>query len=563
MFQLNKTALMLGLTVSIAGLTACGGGNDSKTATKTNENSKKETTTETKAGSDELAEVQEITINNAAEPESLDPYHVGGVPGSNVVRQMFDGLTSTDVNGNTIPGVAESWETKDNKVWTFKLRDSKWSNGEPVTADDFVYAWRRGVDPKTAASYSNYLANARVLNAKEITEGKAKPETLGIKALDDKTLEVTLSESVPYFPDMLTYSVTKPVPRKVIEKYGDKWTNPENIVVNGAYKLAERKLNDKIVLEKNPEYYDKDKVVIDKVILLPIPKSTTDVTRYKAGEVDVTADDIPPEQFATLKQQLGNQVKVSPKLCSYYYEYNITKAPFDDKKVRLALSMALDRSIITDKVMKQGQTISYQMTPVATKGIKKFEPEWASWSMEKRLTEAKKLLNEAGYNKEHPLKFELLYNTNESHKKIAVAVGALWKESLGFVDISLVNQEWKTYLDNRKAGKFPMVRAAWCGDYNEPSAFLNVLKTKGSGNYGGYSSEVVDGLLEQTLQAGVDVEQRMKLYNQIEEQFNKDIPDIFMFHYVSPRLVKPYVKGFSDKDPLNNWQAKYWSIAKH
>ncbi len=562
MFQLNKTALLLGLTVSIAGLTACGG-NDSKPASNTDENSKKETTTETKAGSDELAEVQEITINNAAEPESLDPYHVGGVPGSSVVRQMFDGLTSTDVDGNTIPGVAESWETKDNKVWTFKLRDSKWSNGEPVTADDFVYAWRRGVDPNTAASYSNYLANARVLNAKKITEGKAKPEELGIKAIDDKTLEVTLSEPVPYFPDMLTYSVTKPVPRKVVEKYGDKWTNPENIVVNGAYKLAERKLNDKIVLEKNPEYYDKDKVTIEKVTLLPIPKSTTDVTRYKAGEVDVTADDIPPEQFAQLQKELGDQVKVSPKLCSYYYEYNITKAPFDDKNVRLALSMALDRSIITDKVMKQGQTISYQMTPVATKGIKKFEPEWASWSMDKRLTEAKKLLNEAGYNKEHPLKFELLYNTNESHKKIAVAVGALWKESLGFVDISLVNQEWKTYLDNRKAGKFPMVRAAWCGDYNEPSAFLNVLKTKGSGNYGGYSSEVVDGLLNQTLQAGVDETQRMKLYNQIEEEFNKDIPDIFMFHYVSPRLVKPYVKGFSDKDPLNNWQAKYWSIAKH
>ncbi len=291
------SAIALAMSLSL-GLTACN--KPASNESTNNEPNSKEASSSTDNQSDALAKVQEITINNASEVESLDPYHVGGVPGSNVVRQMFDGLTTTDVNGNTIPAVAESWETKDNKVWTFKLRDSKWSNGDPVTADDFVYAWQRGVDPKTAASYSNYLSNARVLNAKEITEGKAKPETLGIKALDDKTLEITLSEPVPYFPDMLTYSVTKPLPRKVVEKYGDKWTDPANIVVNGAYKLKEWKVNDKIVLERNPTYYNNDKVTIDKVTLLAIPQSTTDINRYKAGEVDVTADDIPPEQFAQL-----------------------------------------------------------------------------------------------------------------------------------------------------------------------------------------------------------------------------------------------------------------------
>lgn len=551
----NHASLALGISM-ILGLTACNQPPAEKTSEKATEQK-----SDNKGG--ELAEVQEITINNSAEVKSLDPYHVGGVPGSSVVRQMFDGLTSTDADGNTIPAIAESWESKDNKVWTFKLRDAKWSNGEPVTAKDFVYAWQRGVNPETAASYSNYLANAKVKNAQEIINGKAKPETLGVKAIDDKTLEVTLTDAVPYFPDMLTYSVTKPLPQKVVEKFGDKWTAPENIVVNGAYKLKDWKVNDKIVLERNPDYYDADKVKIEKVTLLPISEATTDINLYKSGKVDITADSLPPEQFAGLKKEYGEQVKVSPKLCSYYYEYNITKAPFDDYNVRLALSMALDRSVITDKVMKQGQTVSYQMTPVATKGIGKFEPEWASWDMKKRLETAKKLLNDAGYNKENPLKFDLLYNTSEDHKKIAVAVGALWKEALGFVDVTLTNQEWKTYLDSRKAGKFPMVRAAWCGDYNEPSAFLNVLKTGGSGNYGGYSSKVVDDLLNDSLQAGVDDKQRTEIYNKIEQQFNKDLPDIFMFHYVSPRLVKPYVKGFSDKDPLNNWQVKYWEIAKH
>ena len=510
-----------------------------------------------------LADKQELVINNGAEPESLDPHKVSGVPESNILRQMFVGLTTTDPDGKTIPGMAESWESADNKVWTFKIRDAKWSNGDPVTAEDFVYSFRRVVDPNTASPYASYLADDKVLNAQEVIDGKVKPDALGVKALDEKTLQVTLSEPVPYFPDTLIHTSVKPVPQKVVEKFGEKWTDPANIVVNGPYKISEWQVNDKIVLERNESYYDNANTTLEKVTLLAIPSSTTDVARYQAGEIDITYNEVPPEQFASLKEQLGDQLQVSPMLCTYYYEFNTVKPPFNDARVRRALALALDRNTISDKVVGQGQTPAYQLTPVATNGMQNNSPEWQSWDQAKRVEEAKKLLKEAGYSESKPLKFELLYNTNDNHKKIAVAASSLWKQSLGFVDVSLINKEWKTYLDTRRNGNYQVARAGWCGDYNEPSTFLNIVKTGNSNNQGKYSSANFDSLMTQTLKAGVTPEQRAGIYKQAEAQLDADMPNINVYHYVSPRLIKPYVVGFSTKDPLDNWQAKDLKVAKH
>ena len=510
-----------------------------------------------------LADKQELVINNSAEPESLDPHKVSGTPEAAIIRQMLVGLTTTDPDGKTIPGMAESWENTDNKVWTFKLRDAKWSNGDPVTANDFVYSFRRLVDPNTASPYASYLADAKVVGAQEIIDGKAKPDTLGVKALDDKTLQVTLSESVPYFPDTLIHTSVKPVNQKTVEKFGEKWTDPANIVVNGPYKISEWQVNDKIVLERNENYYDNANTTLNKVVMLAIPSSTTDVARYQSGEIDVTKNEIPTEQFASLKEQLGDQLQVSPMLCTYYYEFNTVKPPFNDARVRRALALALDRNTITDKVVGQGQTPAYQLTPVATNGMKNNTPEWQSWDQAKRVEEAKKLLKEAGYSESKPLKFELLYNTSDNHKKIAVAASSLWKQSLGFVDVSLINKEWKTYLDTRRNGNYQVARAGWCGDYNEPSTFLNIVKTGNSNNQGKYSSAKFDSLMTQTLKAGVTPEQRAALYQQAEAQLDIDMPNINVYHYVSPRLIKPYVVGFSTKDPLDNWQAKDLKVAKH
>ncbi|WP_143515731.1 ABC transporter substrate-binding protein [Psychrobacter sp. JB385] len=510
-----------------------------------------------------LAEKQELVVNNAAEPESLDPHKVSGVPESGIDRQMFEGLTNTDADGKTIPGMATSWESPDNKVWTFKLRDAKWSNGDPVTAEDFAYSLRRLVDPETASPYSSYLVDAKIVGAEQIVEGKAGIDTLGVKAVDDKTLQVTLSEPVPYFPDMMIHNSVKPVHQKTVEEFGDKWTDPANIVVNGPYKVSKWQVNDQIVLTRNPAYYDDANTKIDTVTMLAIPSSTTDVARYQAGEIDMTYNEVPTEQFASLKEQLGDELTVSPYLCTYYYEFNNVKPPFNDVKVRRALALALDRDTVVDKVIGQGQTAAYQLTPIATNGGVKNTPEWSTWDQEKRLAEAKKLLNEAGYNESNPLKFELLYNTNDLHKKTAVAVASLWKQSLGFVDVSLINKEWKTYLDTRRNGNYQIARAGWCGDYNEASTFLNIVKTGNSNNHGKYSNANFDSLMAQTLKPGVTPEQRTDLYNKAEAQLDQDMPLLNVYHYVSPRLIKPYVIGFPMKDALNNWQAKDLSIAKH
>lgn len=511
----------------------------------------------------ELADTQEVTINNGAEPESLDPHKVSGVPESNIIRQLLVGLTSTDANGNTVPGMAESWESADNKVWTFKIRDAKWSNGDPVTAQDFVYSFQRLVNPETASPYATYLAAVKVVNAQDIVDGKAKPDTLGVKAIDDKTLEITLSEPVPYLPDTLIHTSVKPVNQKAVEQHGDKWTAVGNYVANGAYNLKDWQVNERIVLERNASYYDDANTTINTVTLLAIPSEVTDVTRYKAGEVDVTADSLPSEQFKQLRSELGEQIKVQPKLCTYYYEFNHTKAPFDDVRVRKALSLALDRDIITDNILAQGQTVAYQFTPNSIAGMKDYEPAWKAWDKAKRIEEAKKLLNEAGFNESNPLRFELLYNTSEAHKKLAVAAASFWKDSLGFVEVSLDNQEWKTYLETRRMQKHQMSRGGWCADYNEASTFLNTFISTDSSNYGKYNSPDFDRLMNSTLGADVTVEQRAELYRQAEAVLDKDSATIFVYHYVSPRLVKPYVLGYSDNDPQSTWQVKDWKIAKH
>ncbi|MCG6504549.1 ABC transporter substrate-binding protein [Kingella sp. SNUBH-2017] len=513
--------------------------------------------------SNEPAEKQEIVVNNGAEPETLDPHKSSGVPESNILNQLLVGLTGTDPDGKTVPALAEKWESADNQTWVFHLREAQWSNGDPITADDFVYSMRRVVDPLTASPYASYLGDAKVKNAEEIANGKAKPEELGVKALDAKTLQITLSSPVPYFPDMLVHSSTRPVNAKVVEKHGSKWTLPENFVGSGPLRIAEWVVNEKIVLERNDKFFGNADNSISRLTVLPISSPITDVNRFKAGEIDMTYNDLPSDQFKQLKEEMGDQMKISPYLCTYYYEFNHRQAPFDNPKVRRALSLAFDRELFVEKIVGRGEAPAYQLTPTATQGMKDYVPDWKAWDKAKRLEEAKKLLQEAGYSAEKPLKFEILYNTNENHKKNAVAVAALWKENLGFVEAELNNQEWKTYLDGKRNGKFQMARSGWCGDYNEPSAFLNVFKSNNSSNYGRYNSPAYDDLMRRTLAPGVSSEERAELYHKAEAELDKDSASIFAYHYVSARLVKPYLSGYSDRDPLNYWQAKDWKVMKH
>lgn len=510
----------------------------------------------------QLAEKQTLVRNNGSEVQSLDPHKIEGVPESNINRDLFEGLLISDVDGKPSPGVAEKWENKDFKVWTFHLRkDAKWSDGTPVTAQDFVYSWQRLANPNTASPYASYLQYGHIVNIDDIIAGKKPITDLGVKALDDHTFEVTLSEPVPYFYKLLVHSSVSPVPRAAVEKFGEKWTQPANIVTNGAYKLKDWVVNERIVLERNTNYWDNAKTVINQVTYLPISSEVTDVNRYRSGEIDMTYNNMPIELFQKLKKEIPNEVHVDPYLCTYYYEINNQKAPFNDVRVRTALKLALDRDIIVNKVKNQGDLPAYSFTPPYTDGAKLVEPEWFKWSQEKRNEEAKKLLAEAGYTAEKPLTFDLLYNTSDLHKKLAIAAASIWKKNLD-ANVKLENQEWKTFLDTRHQGNYDVSRAGWCADYNEPTSFLNMVLSDSSNNTVHYKSPAFDKLIADTLKV-TDEAQRSELYSKAEQQLDKDSAIVPVYYYVNARLVKPWVGGYSGKDPMDNIHVKDLYIIKH
>ncbi|HHQ6581933.1 TPA: ABC transporter substrate-binding protein [Serratia fonticola] len=509
----------------------------------------------------QLAPLQRMVINNGSEVASLDPHKVEGTPESNIILNLLEGLVSTDANGHLAPAVAESWENTDYQTWTFHLRPGGvWSDGSPVTAQDFVYSWQRLADPKTGSPYASYLQYARIENIDAILAGKKPPESLGVSAIDDKTLKVTLSEPVPYFVSMLSHTSMKPVKQSVVEKFGDKWTLPQNYVGNGAYRLSEWVVNERIVLERNPSYWNNSKTVIEQATFLPLSSEVSDINRYRSGEIDITNSAIPPNLYAKMKREIPEQLHVNPYLCTFYYEINNQRAPFTDERVRAAVKLTLDRDIIANKIMGQGQIPAYSFTPTFTEGGNFSQPEWAGWTQEKRNEEAKKLLAQAGFTAEKPLKFTLLYNTSDQNKQQAIAAASMWKKNLG-AQVTLQNQEWKTSLQSRHEGQFDVARATWCGDYNEPSAFLNMLLSNSSNNTFFYKSPAFDALMASTLKAS-DATARSAIYQQAETLLDKDSALIPVYYRVSARLVKPTVGGFTGKDPLDYIDVKNFYIIK-
>ncbi|MDE1186911.1 MAG: ABC transporter substrate-binding protein [Pantoea sp.] len=510
----------------------------------------------------QLSATQRIVINNGSEVASLDPQKIEGVPESNVIQSLLDGLVNTDNNGKIVPGVAESWQNDQGRVWTFTLRENaRWSNGEPVTAADFVYSWQRLADPRTASPYASYLQAAHVANVDAIMAGKAKPAELGVKALDARHFQVTLTEPVPYFLAMVANTAMKPVYPPAVEKWGEQWTQPEHYVSNGPYTLSQWVVNENIVVKRNPLYWDNAHTVIEEGVYLPLSSENSDINRYRSGGTDMTNSVVPPDMYHKLRQDLGDQVKVSPLLCTFYYEINNKKAPFDDVRVRTALKLTLDRDIIAQKVMGQGQIPAYSLTPPFTDGVKLSPPAWFNQTQAERNASAKKLLAEAGFNDQHPLRFSLLYNTSEQNKKQAIAAASMWQKNLGAV-VTLENQEWKTLLETRHQAQYDVVRATWCADYNEPSTFLNILLSGASINTAFYSSPAFDRLMAQTLTAP-DEATRAVLYQQAENQQDKDSAIIPVYYRVSVRLVKPWVGGFTGQDPQDLINLKYYYIKKH
>ncbi|POT57859.1 oligopeptide ABC transporter substrate-binding protein OppA [Citrobacter amalonaticus] len=507
-----------------------------------------------------LADKQELVRNNGSEPASLDPHKVESNVEFNLISDMFDGLVAVNPQGVVEPRLAASWENKNNTVWVFHLRPGiMWSDGSAITAQDIVWSWQRLVLPQTASPYATYLGNMHVANAADIAQGKKDPATLGVKALNDTTLEVTLTQPTAAFLAMLAHPSLVPLDKVLIGRFGDKWTKPEHFVSSGAYRLSQWVVNERIVAVRNTHYWDDKNTVINKVTYLPISSESADVNRYKAGEIDIVFS-VPVNQFAQLKKTMGDELRVSPQLSTYYYMFNTTRAPFNDPRVRRALNLALDKDIIAEKVMGQGQLAAWLISQPEIGGIQLHDPEYASWPRDKRIAEAKKLLSEAGFGPEHPLTFNLLYNTFETHQRIAIAASSMWKKNLG-VEAKLQNQEWKTMLDTMHTGNFDVVRYAWIADYDDASSFLNIFRTGDSENTTLYSNAAYDEAMLNAAKAS-SLTERGKYYQQAEDLLGQDVPAMPLYHYVRTHLVKPWVGGFIP-DRLGNYYTKDMYIKKH
>ena len=506
-----------------------------------------------------LSDDQTFTYRLLDQFPTLDPQLNEEVAGFHVIRDLFEGLLSQDADGNLVPGVATSYAASDgNRTYTFALRESaKWSNGDPVTAHDFVYAWRRAADPATASPYGWYVELTQMANAKDILAGRKPPSTLGVRAVDDHTLEVRLDRPLPYFPAMTTYATLFPAHRATIEAHGAKWTAPGNIVSNGAYVLKEVVLNEFHTRVRNPIYWNADKTILEKVTGLVINDVNQALTRYRAGELD-HLEPLPPGQYPRLKKELPDEARSVPRLCSYYYAINHTKSgnpALRDVRVRRALSLAVDRDVIVKQLLKGGQWAAYNFTHFKTAGFRMPDIAYARLSQRERDAEAKRLFKESGVR---DLTLKLIYNTSESHKQIATVIGQMWKQKLG-VRTTLANFEWKTYLNIRKNREFDVARSAWCGDYNEASTFLDLLTTTHGANDGGYSSGKVDALMRESRTA----KDPAAIYAEVEKILAEDMAIVPIYHYANTFLLKSDIRGWPYNNVENNWYAKnLYRVAK-
>jgi oligopeptide transport system substrate-binding protein len=495
-----------------------------------------------------------VTLNvmNGSEPGSIDPHQASGDWEDRIIGDYLEGLMTDDAEANPIPGQAESYTISDDGlVYTFKLRDGiQWSDGTPVTAGDFVFAFQRLFDPKTASDYA-YL-QFPIKNGSEIADGSVTDfDELGVKAIDDKTLEISLEGPTPFFLGALTHYTAFPVPKHVVEKLGDDWTKVENIVSNGAYTPVEWVPGSFIKLTKSETYWDAANVQIDEVNRFVQDDLAAALSRYRAGEYDILTD-IPSDQAEWIKTNLPGQDYFTPFLGVYYYVINQEKEPFANAEVRKALSMAINRDVIGPDVLGTGEVPAYGWVPPGTgnyDGVDLYEPDWAGLSYEERVAEAKTIMEGLGYTSSSPLTLQLKYNTNDNHQRIAVAISAMW-EQIG-VKAELFNSETAVHYDSLRAGDFEVGRAGWLLDYSDPSNTLDLLRQgveqegtmNWGNNYGRYSNDEFDALLDKA-SSELDLAARAELLGQAEEIAMDETAAIPIYWYIAQNVVAPTVTGF-------------------
>jgi oligopeptide transport system substrate-binding protein len=502
-----------------------------------------------------LADEQYFVRGNGAEPNTLDPTFVNsGMPGDIIVNDMFEGFVIENRDGQIIPGQAQDWHfSNDGKTVTFTLKKGlQWSNGSPVTANDFVFAWQRAVNPKTGNNTSFVFKTANVVNAEEIIAGDKAPSELGIKALNPLTVEISLSKPTPYFMSLMSIKTFFPVPSELVKEKGDRWTRAENIATNGAYTLSEWVPNEYVKVERNPKYWDNSSTVINGVTYLGLSSQNAELIRYQSGEIDMT-NRVQLEYYQKLIKESPEQIKAQALLGSYVYSFNTRQAPFDNVKVRQALSMAVNREILVDKITGQGEPEAYSVTPSNIPNYQAPKADFKQLDANQRLSKAKQLLQEAGYTEDNPLEFTLTYNTSENHKKIALAIASMWKP-LG-VKVELENMEWKAYVAAKSSGDYQLARSWAFGDYPEPSALLEGFTCGHTSNESGFCNPEFDKLMQQASQI-TQQDERFKVYQQAEELLNDSAVVIPLYHYNHTRLVRNSLKGLPVNNPKGNIYAK-------
>ena len=501
----------------------------------------------------------EVVLNrgSAADPESLDPHKTSTTYEADLLRDLFAGLMAQDKDAGVIPGAAESYTVSaDAKTYTFKLRaNGKWSDGSAVTADDFVFSWQRAVNPDTASEYAYLLAP--VVNAEDITSKKMKLEDLGVKAIDPLTFEVTLKAPTPYFLEMLTHQVTYAVSKANVMAHPTDFTKPGNMVSNGAYTLAEFIPNDHIKLVKNPQFFDAENVKIDAVNYIPNEDRGAAVKRFEAGELDMYGD-LPTEQLSDLRTKFGDQIKIGPFLGTYYYVFKTSKKPWDDLKIREAISMAIDRDYLAEKVWGNSMIPAYSFVPPGVAGYKGPTLAYAGLSQLDREDAAKKILSDLGYSEAKPMKMDIHYNTSENHKNVAIAIQSQLKP-LG-IDITLTNTDTKTHYGLlEQHGDFDVARAAWVADYKDPENFLALCKTGTGNNYAEYSNKDYDALLAKAAAEGDAVKRMDNLAAAEAIGVTRDLCVVPLLYYSSHNIVSSKLSGWDinvmDSHPTR-WMSK-------
>jgi oligopeptide transport system substrate-binding protein len=479
----------------------------------------------------------ELRRGLGGEPATLDPMAAADTFSTEVLRDLYQGLTREAADSSIVPGVAESWTTDPSgKTYIFKLRaTARWSNGEPVSSGQFVSAWRRVVDPKHGSPVADELR--LVEGATDIIQGRASPDTLGVSAPDDHTLEVRLTKPASYFPQALAQPGTYPI---FSEAMAEGHT-PETVVSNGPYSLAQWLPGSSIKLRQNPFYWDHNSVHIKEVSYRFQPDESVQYASFRAGQLDLT-DTVPAQLVPTLRKNGAKELVLSPILTTAYYGLNLKEPPFSNNpKLRLALSMSIDRHRLVE-ILGSALREAYGIVPPGTWNYAPQESTWKDLDDVQRTVTAKRLYEESGYSEQHPLHLRLLYNANTSVKRIAVIVAAMWKETLG-INVELIEEEYRVFLESRHdSSKWDVVRLAWAADYDDAGNFLEIFRSNAATNDEGYSNSTVDAILDKANET-VDPHDRRDLLESAERQVLQDQPIIPLTYMVARRLVSPYVSG--------------------